>query len=132
MERFEDLITSNIPVLVDFFAEWCGPCKAMKPILEELKGIKGEKVRIVKVDVDKHKEIAAYYQIQSVPTLMIFKDGKQLWRQSGVMRATTILSSPFLPATTFPKLKEGRFRQSRMVILIKNTPCTKIFCYYTM
>ena len=73
MERFEDLITSNIPVLVDFFAEWCGPCKAMKPILEELKGIKGEKVRIVKVDVDKHKEIAAYYQIQSVPTLMISK-----------------------------------------------------------
>ena len=90
MERFEDLITSNIPVLVDFFAEWCGPCKAMKAILEELKGIKGEKVRIVKVDVDKHKEIAAYYQIQSVPTLMIFKDGKQLWRQSGVMRANDL------------------------------------------
>ena len=89
-KRFEDLITSNIPVLVDFFAEWCGPCKAMKPILEELKGIKGEKVRIVKVDVDKHKEIAAYYQIQSVPTLMIFKDGKQLWRQSGVMRANDL------------------------------------------
>lgn len=87
MERFEDLITSNIPVLVDFFAEWCGPCKAMKPILEELKGIK---VRIVKVDVDKHKEIAAYYQIQSVPTLMIFKNGKQLWRQSGVMRANDL------------------------------------------
>ena len=90
MERFEDLITSNIPVLVDFFAEWCGPCKAMKPSLEESKGIKGEKVRIVKVDVDKHKEIAAYYQIQSVPTLMIFKDGKQLWRQSGVMRANDL------------------------------------------
>ena len=90
MERFEDLITSNIPVLVDFFAEWCGPCKAMKPILEELKGIKGEEVRIVKVDVDKHKEIAAYYQIQSVPTLMIFKNGKQLWRQSGVMRANDL------------------------------------------
>ena len=90
MERFEDLITSNIPVLVDFFAEWCGPCKTMKPILEELKGIKGEKVRIVKVDEDKHKEIAAYYQIQSVPTLMIFKNGKQLWRQSGVMRANDL------------------------------------------
>ena len=90
MERFEDLITSNIPVLVNFFAEWCGPCKTMKSILEELKGIKGEKVRIVKVDVDKHKEIAAYYQIQSVPTLMIFKNGKQLWRQSGVMRANDL------------------------------------------
>ena len=90
MERFEDLITSNIPVLVDFFADWCGPCKAKNPILEELKGIKGEKVRIVKVDVDKHKEIAAYYQIQSVPTLMIFKNGKQLWRQSGVMRANDL------------------------------------------
>ena len=90
MERFEDLITSNIPVLVDFFAEWCGPCKAMKPILEELKGKKKKKVRIVKVDVDKHKEITAYYQIQSVPTLMIFKDGKQLWRQSGVMRANDL------------------------------------------
>ena len=90
MERFEDLITSNIPVLVDFFAEWCGPCKAMKHILEGWNWIKGEKVRIVKVDVDKHKEIAAYYQIQSVPTLMIFKDGKQSWRQSGVMRANDL------------------------------------------
>ena len=86
MERFEELITSNIPVLVDFYAEWCGPCKMMKPILEELKGMKGEKVRVVKVDVDKHKELANYYQIQSVPTLMIFKEGKQLWRQSGVLR----------------------------------------------
>ena len=76
MEKFDDLITSNIPVLVDFYAEWCGPCKMMKPILED-----------VKADVDKHQELAAYYQIQSVPTLMIFKDGKQLWRQSGVLQA---------------------------------------------
>ena len=90
MSSFNEIINSENPVLVDFFAEWCGPCKAMKPILEELKGIKGEKVRIVKVDVDKHKEITAYYQIQSVPTLMIFKDGKQLWRQSGVMRANDL------------------------------------------
>ena len=90
MERFEDLITSNIPVLVDFFFFFFWPWLAMQPILEELKGIKGEKVRIVKVDVDKHKEIATYYQIQSVPTLMIFKDGKQLWRQSGVMRANDL------------------------------------------
>ena len=76
MEKFDDLITSNIPVLVDFYAEWCGPCKMMKPILEDVKAMKGEKVRVVKVDVDK-----------SVPTLMIFKDGKQLWRQSGVLQA---------------------------------------------
>lgn len=87
MEKFDDLITSNIPVLVDFYAEWCGPCKMMKPILEDVKAMKGEKVRVVKVDVDKHQELAAYYQIQSVPTLMIFKDGKQLWRQSSVLQA---------------------------------------------
>ena len=87
MEKFDDLITSNIPVLVDFYAEWCGPCKMMKPILEDVKAMKGEKVRVVKVDVDKHQELAAYYQIQSVPTLMIFKDGKQLWRQSGALQA---------------------------------------------
>lgn len=73
MEKFDDLITSNIPVLVDFYAEWCGPCKMMKPILEDVKAMKGEKVRVVKVDVDKHQELAAYYQIQSVPTLMIFR-----------------------------------------------------------
>ena len=87
MEKFDDLITSNIPVLVDFYAEWCGPCKMMKPILEDVKAMKGEKVRVVKVDVDKHQELAAYYQIQSVPTLMIIKDGKQMWRQSGVLQA---------------------------------------------
>ena len=90
MEKFDDLITSNIPVLVDFYAEWCGPCKMMKPILEDVKAMKGEKVRVVKVDVDKHQELAAYYQIQSVPTLMIFKDGKQLWRQSGVLQAKAL------------------------------------------
>lgn len=92
MEKFEDLITSNIPILADFFAEWCGPCKAMKPILEELKKMKGDKVRIVKVDVDKHRELAAQYNIQSVPTLMIFKNGQQLWRQSGVVRANELSS----------------------------------------
>ena len=81
MEKFNDLITSNIPVLVDFYAEWCGPCKMMKPILEDVKAMKGEKVRVVKVDVDKHQELAAYYQIQSVPTLMIFKELSELLAQ---------------------------------------------------
>ena len=83
----KSFLQAFIPVLVDFYAEWCGPCKMMKPILEDVKAMKGEKVRVVKVDVDKHQELAAYYQIQSVPTLMIFKDGKQLWRQSGVLQA---------------------------------------------
>lgn len=86
MERFEELITSPIPVLIDFYAEWCGPCKAMKPILEELKRMKGEKIRVAKVDIEKHKELAAYYKIQSIPTLMVFKNGELLWRHSGVMQ----------------------------------------------
>lgn len=87
MERFEDLITSGTVVLVDFFAEWCGPCKAMKPILEELKKMKGERIRIAKIDVDKHKDLAASYQIQSVPTLIIFRNGEPVWRQTGVVQA---------------------------------------------
>lgn len=87
MEKFDDLIQSKSPVLVDFFAEWCGPCKMMKPILEELKSMVGEKARIVKIDVDKHQEIAHIYNIQSVPTLMIFKEGLVAWRHSGVMQA---------------------------------------------
>lgn len=87
MEKFNDLISSKKPILVDFYAEWCGPCKMMKPILEDVKAMKGEKARIVKINVDKNQELAALYQIQSVPTLMIFKDGKQMWRQSGVMQA---------------------------------------------
>ena len=91
MESFSDLITSsNIPVLVDFFAEWCGPCKAMAPILKQVKDMQGDNVRIVKVDVDKNRNAAMQYAIQSVPTLMIFKGGKQVWRQSGVINAAEL------------------------------------------
>lgn len=86
MESFESLIASRVPVLVDFYAEWCGPCRVMKPILEELKRIKGDKIRIAKVDVDKHEELATTHRIQSVPTLMVYKQGKMLWRQSGVIQ----------------------------------------------
>ncbi|WP_024994082.1 thioredoxin [Phocaeicola paurosaccharolyticus] len=87
MEKFNELIKSPIPVLVDFYATWCGPCKMMIPILEEVKKIKGDSVRIVKIDVDAQNQIANEYQIQAVPTLMIFKNGSLLWRQSGVMQA---------------------------------------------
>ena len=85
MESFEDLIASETPVLVDFYATWCGPCRTMHPILEELKKEKGETLRIAKIDVDKHEELASKQRIQSIPTLILYQKGKLLWRQSGVI-----------------------------------------------
>ena len=90
---FTDIIKSEKPVLVDFFATWCGPCKMLAPILKEVKDSLGERISIIKIDVDKNQQMAAQYQVRGVPTMVLFQNGKQLWRQSGVLSKEEILKT---------------------------------------
>ena len=92
METFNNVISEDRLVLVDFFATWCQPCKMMHPVLEQLKDTLGDKVRIIKVDVDKYGQTAAQYGIQAVPTLILFRNGQTLWRQSGMMSRADLLA----------------------------------------
>lgn len=82
---FEELIASETPILIDFFAEWCGPCKVLSPTLQQLAQEEGENLRIVKIDVDRNPKLASKYKVSGVPTLMLFKKSELKWRQSGVL-----------------------------------------------
>ena len=92
MSKFSEIISKDQPVLVDFFADWCGPCKMLSPILKQVKDALGEDVTIIKIDVDKNQSLASKYQVRGVPTMLLFKNGKQVWRQSGVLQKDDIIN----------------------------------------
>lgn len=91
MSTFNDIIQSEKPVLVDFFATWCGPCQTLAPILKQVKDSLGNRISIIKIDVDKNQQIASQYQVRGVPTMILFQNGKQLWRQSGVISTIDLI-----------------------------------------
>ncbi len=91
MTSFENLIANEKPVLVDFFATWCGPCQMLTPILKQVKDNLGERITIIKIDVDKNQELASKLQVRGVPTMMLYQNGEQLWRQSGVLSKEEII-----------------------------------------
>jgi thioredoxin 1 len=89
--NFYDIINIEKPVLVDFFATWCGPCKMLAPVLKQVKEELGDKIKIIKIDTDKNQELASKYQVRCVPTMILFQNGKQLWRQSGLLTKEEII-----------------------------------------
>lgn len=89
---FQNIINSDKPVLIDFFATWCGPCKMLAPILKEVKDSLGEKISIIKIDVDKNQNLASMQQVRGVPTMIMYQNGKQLWRQSGVLSKEELIN----------------------------------------
>jgi len=88
---FSDIINSDIPVLVDFSADWCGPCQMLAPVLKQVKEELGEGIKIIKIDVDKNQQLATKFNVRGVPTMVLFKNGKQLWRQSGLLQKEQII-----------------------------------------
>jgi thioredoxin 1 len=90
-DSFNNLIQTDTPVLVDFFAQWCGPCQTMMPVLSEVKEALGDQIKIIKIDVDKNQQLAAQYQVRGVPTFIVFKHGELLWRQSGLISRTDLI-----------------------------------------
>ena len=93
MGKFDEMINSTTPTLVDFYATWCGPCKMMSPLLEQVASEMGDETKIIKVDIDKNRDAAAQYGIRSVPTLILFKEGEIVWRQSGLPPKNLITES---------------------------------------
>lgn len=91
MSTFSEIINKDQPVLVDFFATWCGPCQTLSPILKEVKDELGDAVSVIKIDVDKNQAIASQFQVRGVPTLLLFKNGNQVWRQSGLLSRTDLV-----------------------------------------
>ena len=92
METFSELIQSDTPVLVDFYADWCGPCKAMSPVIQEVAKATQGKARVIKVDIDKSVQAANAYQVQAVPTFIIFKKGNIVWRHSGMIDKISLMN----------------------------------------